>query len=148
MATIQLLNGAEKIKDSYGKINTSVTNLNNSKMEKSGDTMTGNLSIQKEFPSLILDDTSVGGVLASLTGYSGRLSIRLGANSSANEVLGVMTDGLLFSPNGRRIVIGTGSPQGVVAAPAGSIYLNTSGGASTTIWVKESGTGNTGWVAK
>jgi len=44
MATIQTLNGAEKIKDSYGKINTSLTNLNNDKLEKSGDTMTGLLT--------------------------------------------------------------------------------------------------------
>lgn len=37
MANIQLLQGTEKIKDSYTKINTSVTNLNNAKMEKSAD---------------------------------------------------------------------------------------------------------------
>lgn len=37
MANIQLLQGTEKIKDSYGKINTSVTNLNNAKMEKTAD---------------------------------------------------------------------------------------------------------------
>lgn len=270
MATIQLLQGTEKIKDSYTKINTSVTNLNNAKMEKTadsdlnmnnrsvtnintinlreptsltidsnksitvnrtmhrvttsggadelhtinggnendllllrivsasnsvtikhgmgnintpdgvdisltnvrqwvlmvktsadwhviasgvglnraGDTMTGNLTIEKSFPALVLNDTNTAGVYSALTGYQDRISVRIGGNSSANEVLGIMTDGLLFPPNGRRIVIGTGSPQGVVTAPAGSIYLNTSGGASTTIWVKESGTGNTGWVAK
>lgn len=43
---------------------------------------------------------------------------------------------------------GSGSPEGVVTAPPGSIYRNTSGGAGTTLYVKESGTGNTGWVAK
>jgi len=43
VANIQLLQGTEKIKDSYGKINTSLTNLNNDKLEKSGDTMTGKL---------------------------------------------------------------------------------------------------------
>jgi hypothetical protein len=43
---------------------------------------------------------------------------------------------------------GTGSPEGVVTARPGSIYLNKSGGASTTLYVKESGTSNTGWVAK
>lgn len=37
MANIQLLQGTEKIKDSYTKINTSVTNLNNAKMEKTAD---------------------------------------------------------------------------------------------------------------
>jgi len=44
---------------------------------------------------------------------------------------------------------GTGSPEGVVAAPMGSIYSNTGGGAGVTLYVKESGSaGNTGWVAK
>ena len=35
-----------------------------------------------------------------------------------------------------------------VAAGAGSLYVNTTGTAGTTLYVKESGTGNTGWVAK
>lgn len=43
---------------------------------------------------------------------------------------------------------GVGSPEGVVTAPVGSLYSNTSGGASTTLYVKTSGTGNTGWTAK
>jgi hypothetical protein len=43
---------------------------------------------------------------------------------------------------------GTGSPEGVVTANVGSLYTRTDGGASTTLYVKESGAGNTGWVAK
>ena len=43
---------------------------------------------------------------------------------------------------------GTGSPEGAVTAPPGSLWLNSSGGSGTTFYVKESGTGNTGWVAK
>lgn len=43
---------------------------------------------------------------------------------------------------------GTGSPEGVVTAPIGSLYSNVSGGASTTLYVKTSGSGNTGWTAK
>lgn len=128
-------------------LNDNFAALNSAKMENTGDTMTGNLSIEKEFPSLVLNDTSAGGTFSAITGYSGRISARLGGNSSVNEVLGIMTDGLLF-PGNRRIIFGSGNPNGNVAAQPGSIYLNTSGGASTTIWVKESGTGNTGWVAK
>lgn len=43
---------------------------------------------------------------------------------------------------------GSGSPESVVTANVGSLYLRTNGGAGTTLYVKESGTGNTGWVAK
>ncbi len=42
---------------------------------------------------------------------------------------------------------GTGSPESVVTAAVGSIFHRTDGGASTTLYVKESGSGNTGWVA-
>lgn len=38
-----------------------------------------------------------------------------------------------------------GDPEGVVSASPGAMIFNTLGGASTTIYVKESGTGNTNW---
>jgi hypothetical protein len=44
---------------------------------------------------------------------------------------------------------GSGSPNGVVVGSPGDLYTNTAGGASTTLWVKESGAAtNTGWVGK
>lgn len=47
------------------------------------------------------------------------------------------------------ILAGTGSPNSVVVGYIGDLYLNKSGGASTTLYVKESGSGtNTGWVGK
>ena len=43
---------------------------------------------------------------------------------------------------------GSGDPEGAVVAHIGSIYLRTDGGTSTSFYVKETGTGDTGWVAK
>jgi hypothetical protein len=44
---------------------------------------------------------------------------------------------------------GSGSPEGVVSASRGSLYSRVDGGTSTTLYVKETGTGTTtGWVAK
>lgn len=43
---------------------------------------------------------------------------------------------------------GSGTPEGAVAAPVGASYHRTDGGAGTALYVKESGAGNTGWVAK
>ena len=43
---------------------------------------------------------------------------------------------------------GTGSPQGVLAAPVGSQYRDTAATTGAVIWVKASGTGNTGWVVQ
>lgn len=50
--------------------------------------------------------------------------------------------------SGARSYSGTGSPEGVVTAPVGSQYRRTDGGAATTLYVKESGTGSTGWIGK
>lgn len=49
---------------------------------------------------------------------------------------------------GPKWLSGSGSPEGVVTADVGSVFSRTDGGAGTSFYVKESGTGNTGWVAK
>ena len=43
---------------------------------------------------------------------------------------------------------GTGTPEAAVTANVGSVFHRRDGGAGTCLYVKESGTGNTGWVAK
>ncbi|KPK09546.1 MAG: hypothetical protein AMS20_00035 [Gemmatimonas sp. SG8_28] len=47
-----------------------------------------------------------------------------------------------------RIFWGTGTPEGSVTGEIGDLFLRTDGGTDTTLYVKESGSGNTGWVAK
>jgi hypothetical protein len=42
---------------------------------------------------------------------------------------------------------GTGSPESAVTAPVGATFRRTDGSTGTTLYVKESGTGATGWVA-
>lgn len=43
---------------------------------------------------------------------------------------------------------GRGSPENVIAAPVGSLYTDIAGGTGTTLYVKETGSGPTGWVSK
>ena len=50
--------------------------------------------------------------------------------------------------DGRAVRSGEGDPEGAVTAPVGTLYTRTDGGAGSTLYVKESGTGNTGWAAK
>lgn len=45
------------------------------------------------------------------------------------------------------IAFASGSPEGVLTGAVGKLYRRTNGAASTTLYVKESGTGNTGWKA-
>lgn len=61
--------------------------------------------------------------------------IRLGYGSSAGTAV-------------RYIKWGFGSPEGVITANTGSLYLRFDGGTTTSLYVKTSGTGNTGWTAK
>jgi hypothetical protein len=42
---------------------------------------------------------------------------------------------------------GSGTPEGAVTAPIGSIFMRSDGGVLSSLYVKQSGTGNTGWAA-
>jgi hypothetical protein len=70
--------------------------------------------------------------------------------NNGTEKLGVyFNGGLLFGgTGGPQLQYGAGSPEASVTAPVGSLYMRTDGGANTSHYVKESGSGNTGWVAK
>lgn len=51
-----------------------------------------------------------------------------------------------FSPSGQ-VMAGSGSPEGVVTATRGAIWQRRDGAATTTVYYKNSGSGNTGWAA-
>lgn len=53
------------------------------------------------------------------------------------------TQGTLFC----KTFSGSGSPEGAVTAPVCSSYWRRDGGAFTALYLKQSGSGNTGWVA-
>ena len=87
------------------------------------------------------DLTTHGAVgVESGTFIVGDATIPLGALSNGTITLDVVNNVILG--------FGTGTPESAVTAGVGSLFLRTDGGASTTLYVKESGTGNTGWVAK
>jgi hypothetical protein len=44
-------------------------------------------------------------------------------------------------------LFGSGTPEGAITAAVGSVYRRTDGSSGTTLYLKESGSGNTGWVA-
>lgn len=47
----------------------------------------------------------------------------------------------------RFLLWGTGTPEGSITANIGALYARLDGSTSTTLYIKQSGTGNTGWVA-
>jgi len=77
----------------------------------------------------------------------------LGTGEMFSNTRGYFQTGIRFlstdgSFNDRGLFTGSGSPEGALTAEPGSIYTNTAGGVSTTLYVKTSGSGNTGWTAK
>lgn len=68
----------------------------------------------------------------------------------------VNADNLTIDTSGKGFVLpggiswtsGVGSPEGVVTAPVGSLYSRSDGGLLTSLYVKQSGSGNTGWAGK
>ena len=81
---------------------------------------------------------------------NGKVRVTTAGNISAttgNFIVAASGKGISF-PGSLLWSTGSGSPESVVTAPVGSMYTRSDGGAGTTLYVKESGTGNTGWVAK
>ena len=68
--------------------------------------------------------------------------------SPASMVGTIYVANLMLTSTNVLMSTGTGSPEGVVSANVGSIYTDQTGGAGSTLYIKEANTGNTGWVAK
>lgn len=80
-------------------------------------------------------------------GATGGSHIRLTGNNRVQPGSSLLADWRNFVGNVSDIT-GSGSPETVYTAAVGSTYLRTDGGAATTLYIKESGTGNVGWIAK
>jgi len=98
--------------------------------------------------------SSSGTWVASAAGGGGEtlaqtLAIGADGNSVDQTNLGSLTlaSGKLVTLNATKIQTGTGSPEGAVTAPLGSIFLRTDGGVGTSLYYKGTGSGNTGWEA-
>lgn len=74
-------------------------------------------------------------------------------NQANAEILGILgraptTHTGIRINGGPRFFSGTGSPEGVVVGTIGDTFIRTDGSTGTVWYVKESGTGNTGWAPK
>lgn len=65
-----------------------------------------------------------------------------------NRMLREIYDNVPGDGNTVRIFKGYGSPENFVSASIGSLYQRLDGGATTTLYVKTSGTAAVGWTAK
>ncbi len=109
----------------------------------------GDITIDKASPVLRIDASS--GTSAIVVDGPAGTSRRTSYRSADSErwivhvsatAEGGSNAGLEFGSSGPRIMSGTGSPEGAVTAPIGSVWINTSDGVR---YDKISGTGNTRW---
>lgn len=96
--------------------------------------------------------TAAGNKLLALKGHASQTGNAIEIQNSSGTVLALVTAagrihfGATTSSPG--IMSGSGTPEGAVTAPVGSMFLRSDGGAGTSLYIKETGTGNTGWVGK
>lgn len=91
-------------------------------------------------------NTRVNGVSTLTVQFGTGLSADVTINAG-NLVIGTSGQGVTL-PGGITWTSGSGSPEGVVTAPVGSLYSRSDGGILTSFYVKQSGSGNTGWAGK
>jgi hypothetical protein len=94
--------------------------------------------------------TTQGGVVIGLLNHAtNNTHIVLGGAIPAGDYAVHDTTGLPNYKDGVTTTVSAATPEGAISAPLGSKHHNTSGGAGTSFYVKETGgTGNTGWVGK
>lgn len=64
-----------------------------------------------------------------------------------NSILRQISQNISSDGESVKVYQGVGTPEASVAAGVGSLYMRTDGGADTSVYRKETGSGNTGWVA-
>ena len=101
--------------------------------------------------------TTTGVAFNNIRGFNQDLVIRArsgGTNivtfdaSDGTDRLIISDAGVVTIGGGVTIQSGSGTPEGAITAVVGSLYMRTNGGAGTSLYVKESGSGNTGWIGK
>ncbi len=65
-----------------------------------------------------------------------------------NRILDVLNISIVGDTDAVRVFKGFGSPEGVVGASVGALYMRLDGGTDTTLYTKESGVNANGWVAR
>lgn len=67
---------------------------------------------------------------------------------NGGTVSGTLVVSFVQFPNGVAILSGHGNPEGSITAVVGSLYLRDDVSATGALYVKQTGTGNTGWSLK
>ena len=93
-------------------------------------------------------EAASGGIVYFPFTDSGYSNSGIAAVSEANTILAGPSIPVDIVGGGPRDLFGLGTPEAIITAPIGSTYRRAADGANNSFYVKETGTGNTGWVGK
>jgi len=108
--------------------------------------ITGTVAGGASYTGPTLTNPTFSGAISGSASWDNPGAVGAGTPSTGKFTTLTATTGLIVGAT-PTVTSGTGSPEGVVTAPVGSLYLRTDGGAGTTVYIKETGAGNTGWTA-
>lgn len=115
-------------------------------MTASSPTITGTVAGGATFSAITLTSPTLSG---SITGSPTWPSPGVigGGTPSAGTFTTVTATGCVFvGGTSIKVCSGAGTPEAAVTAPVASLFLRSNGGTGTTFYIKETGSGNTGWV--
>ena len=153
------LNLGDSGSTSNGTLNLGTLNASDGDIRTSATT----LNLKSSGATTRLKLNSIGCTVASTSGYFGTNGsaagvVDVGLSRVSAGVWGMGTDATLGGSDGTLNLgnvnlgavfqrSGTGSPEGIVTAPIGSTFQRSDGGVGESFYTKETGAGNTGWVA-
>jgi len=108
-----------------------------------------NTSTQVASGSFVEFKDNLGFTPVKIGGVGAAFSIIVQGDEELRVIDGetIVRNALKVNNTASTINSGSGAPEGTLSAAVGSLYMRTDGGADTSLYVKESGSGNTGWVA-
>lgn len=107
------------------------------------DVGTVNATTYLNLPPVVVPASEL--VPITLDKVNNRVGVNQTSPTQALDVVGNANVSGALIVAGVSIYSGVGSPEGVVTAPVGSIYMRSDGSAGTTLYTKNTGTGDTGW---
>lgn len=133
--------------------NFTLTSTSPSKTEMALTSFNGYINV----PNFIIGGTGTTSASLGVIGTGTQLRTNYDALNYTDFTTG-LTGNLTIAPSGGNLTVsgalsstyikfGSGTPEGSVTAPVGSYYSRTDGSTGTSFYIKQSGSGNTGWTA-
>lgn len=108
--------------------------------------ITGTVSGGATFDAITLSNPTLSGSITGSPTWPSPGVIGAGTPSAGTFSTVTATGCVFVGGTSIKVCSGSGTPEGAITAPVGSLFLRSNGSTGTTFYIKETGSGNTGWV--